>query len=550
MKKLLALLLVSSTFVLVFVPGVFADSSALNVSVDYSDHSVHILGSSGVAYRYVSLQVVNPGMTFEDFQTKDDVINWSAQGKTATDGSFEFSYHITGETGLYTVIAGVDGEDEKYQTTFNYFAPTEVDNTLSEIIGYTENKDAGGIKSVIENKADMLQIDVTDYSALPEYNKDLICKGIAEEKIVTMNDFKELFEAGVEVQKINLITDSDDYYEKVKEFLGKKYDSAYTVMKSLSKSESDAVISAMMQTDYKTKTGLADDLTGKALLTKIKKIKLWGEMEKFLKDTKDLTGIDFSDYDELTDKSAAIKKMLDISYESLGQIKKEFDSAVEYAKNEKQGSSSSGGSGSSGGKQSSKYTAYIPSSGNSEETGGSAIVFVDLNEAAWAEECVSALYAKKIISGDGRGFFRPNDNITRAEFLKMLVMRYNLVVSGKEKKQFDDISETDWYFGYVRAALDNGIVNGISETEFNPDGLISRQDMAAMIYRAEKFSGHSFEAADIAFNDMNDVSDYAKEAVASLYKAGIVNGYNNRFEPLGTATRAQAAQIVYNTYNR
>lgn len=530
--------------------SVFAGTPPLNVSVDYSDHSVHISGESGRAYSYVSLQVVNPEKSFENFKTEDDVINWSAQDKTASDGSFEFSYHITGETGLYTAIVGVDGEDDKYQTTFYYFSPKEVDNTLKEIIGYIAEKNDSGIKAVITDKADMLQIDTTEYDKLSEDNRNLLCKGITEGTVESMSDFKKLFEEGVEVQKLNLISSSDEYYTALKEIVGGNYKAVNEILDGMEKTAALSILESMMETDYKTVSELATDYTDKVLLSKIKDIKLWAEMEKFLLDTKDATGIDFSDYNKLTNKSDVMKEMLAANYKSLQQIVDTFNSAVDTYKNSK--TKDSGDAGSTGGsKTSAKYTAeyYTTPSGDNSSSDKSGI-FADMNEAAWARESITALYNRNIVSGDGTGYFRPNDNITRAEFLKMLVARYNLTAGDKEYKDFADISKSDWYYSYVLIAYTNGIVSGVSETEFSPNALISRQDMAAMLYRAAVSTGRTFAGNTMTFDDGESVSDYAKGAVLALSQVGIVNGYNNRFEPLDNATRAQAAQILYNSYNR
>ena len=167
-----------------------------------------------------------------------------------------------------------------------------------------------------------------------------------------------------------------------------------------------------------------------------------------------------------------------------------------------------------------------------------------MGDAKWAEKSILTLYEKNIVKGDGTNFY-PNNKVTRAEFLKMVVLFFNL-----EKEDatlnFYDVNENDWYYDYVLTAYSNGVVNGVNDKEFNPDGFITRQDMAVIFYRAAICAGKTFDGGDMAFLDKNDVADYAKEAVAALSKMGIVNGYDNKFYPSDSTTRAQAAQILYN----
>ena len=70
--------------------------------------------------------------------------------------------------------------------------------------------------------------------------------------------------------------------------------------------------------------------------------------------------------------------------------------------------------------------------------------------------------------------------------------------------------------------------------------------MAVIFYRAAICAGKTFENGEMAFLDEENISSYAKEAVAALSKKGIINGYDNKFHPTDSTTRAQAAQILYN----
>ena len=108
-----------------------------------------------------------------------------------------------------------------------------------------------------------------------------------------------------------------------------------------------------------------------------------------------------------------------------------------------------------------------------------------------------------------------------------------------------DVYSDDWYAPYVSAAMNAGIVFGNDNGEFMPASNITRQDMAVMICRAFNITYPGITEA--VFDDMNLVSDYAKESVFCLYKNSVISGKGNGlFAPVDNATRAEAAQIIYN----
>ncbi|MGN1116100.1 MAG: S-layer homology domain-containing protein, partial [Candidatus Ornithomonoglobus sp.] len=114
-------------------------------------------------------------------------------------------------------------------------------------------------------------------------------------------------------------------------------------------------------------------------------------------------------------------------------------------------------------------------------------------------------------------------------------------------REFSDVSSSDWFYPYVRTAAGCGIVNGVSDTAFDPNAVIKREDMAAMLYRAINTSKKSLpEGTPKSFADEGSISDYAKESVSALSAAGIINGVSDtEFSPASTATRAQSAAIIY-----
>ena len=174
-------------------------------------------------------------------------------------------------------------------------------------------------------------------------------------------------------------------------------------------------------------------------------------------------------------------------------------------------------------------------------------VFSDMDAFEWAQEAVTALAKKNILNGKEAGKFYPSDVLKREELVKCLVCAFEDYLSADAvQTDFEDTVENAWYMPYITKAYANGIVNGIGENLFGIGGEISRQDLAVMCVRAAKLCGVSFETAEASFKDSEEIAPYAQEAVNMLYGAGIMVGdENGAFRPTDSATRAQAAKILY-----
>lgn len=156
----------------------------------------------------------------------------------------------------------------------------------------------------------------------------------------------------------------------------------------------------------------------------------------------------------------------------------------------------------------------------------------------WAKDNILVMYERGIINGFTDGTFKPENNVTRAEFIKMLVAALKLEIGGDV--EFDDVAADDWHYAYIATAFNKGIVNGVG-TGFNPDGAITRQDASAIVYRAV-MAGE--EADGAVFADEEEIADYAKAAVAALSAKGIILGSDGYFNPTNNMTRAEAATII------
>ena len=176
-------------------------------------------------------------------------------------------------------------------------------------------------------------------------------------------------------------------------------------------------------------------------------------------------------------------------------------------------------------------------------------VFKDIDTVPWAKDAIESLYKSRIVNGKEKGYFYPNDSVTREEFVKMVVGAFRLNLVFEENKEvFSDVAPSDWFYQSVMCAYSGGIIKGISENEFGSGMNISRQDLAVIVYNAAKACSIDIptDKQKTEFIDGGNISDYAKEAVERLQLSGIISGYEDEsFKPQGNADRAEAAKIIH-----
>ncbi|MBO5098894.1 MAG: S-layer homology domain-containing protein [Clostridia bacterium] len=170
--------------------------------------------------------------------------------------------------------------------------------------------------------------------------------------------------------------------------------------------------------------------------------------------------------------------------------------------------------------------------------------FSDIAEVEWAIEAIEALTAKGIINGVGDRKFDPQGTVTREQFVKMLCVALGL--TEEAEITFADIAADDWSVPYIKKAVKAGLISGVDENTFGYGVGISRQDIAVILHRTIKDTTGTAQFADNA-----EIADYAKDAVGALSGLKILNGFEDgSFKPNASCTRAQAAVIIYNYLNR
>ena len=236
----------------------------------------------------------------------------------------------------------------------------------------------------------------------------------------------------------------------------------------------------------------------------------------------------------------------DVVYTVIAEDGSKREYTVEVTRKKESSKGSGGGGGSSSKSPSlSPFVAVVPDeTEKAPEVAIPSEKFTDLSGSEWAKEWIYYLYGQGIVSGVTDSTFEPERSVKREEFVKMVV-----IALGENPKAgdsaFEDVSSEQWYAGYINTAVEKGIVNGVSDTQFGVGKEITREDMAVMLYRA--FGKDAFESGinDVVFADESEISDYAKEAVEAMAKSGIITGKDGgTFDPKASASRAEAATVI------
>lgn len=165
---------------------------------------------------------------------------------------------------------------------------------------------------------------------------------------------------------------------------------------------------------------------------------------------------------------------------------------------------------------------------------------IDIN-GHWAESQVKDFISKGYVNGYDDFTFRPNNSITRAEFVKLLNKVFGLTNSSG--KVFND-TKNHWAKNEIDIAVTNGVANGISATEFNPDEFITREQVATMISNYMKLYDKNHNKIN-EYTDSGNVSDWAKDSVEGVIEKGYMNGYtDNTFRPKNNMTRGEAVTAL------
>lgn len=225
-----------------------------------------------------------------------------------------------------------------------------------------------------------------------------------------------------------------------------------------------------------------------------------------------------------------------------------------------------GGGGGGGGVSIKNNTNTVPKNDVISGTGfnvgdveNGEMIFSDVNDLEWAKDSIKELYKRKIITGYDDGSFKPLNNVTREEFLKMAMTAFEIEADENGDCGFKDVIVNEWYFKYIAAAVKCGIISGIEPDLFGVGTNITREQAAVILSRIEEYK-KSLQLADEEkaeenaaetventeyYADSDEISDYAKAAVNDFSERGIIKGFDDKtVKPKGLITRVEAAVIL------
>lgn len=181
----------------------------------------------------------------------------------------------------------------------------------------------------------------------------------------------------------------------------------------------------------------------------------------------------------------------------------------------------------------------------SENAPEETVAFDDVAPSAWYADAVDYVVSNGVMNGTGKTTFAPETQLSRAMMVQVLYNMENKPAAASA--DFTDVADGAWYADAVAWAAEHKIVNGVSETAFAPDDNITREQMAAILYRYAEYKGQDVSArADLsAYTDAANISSYAEPMLAWAVAEGLLNGSTDTtLTPAGNATRAEVAAVL------
>ena len=172
--------------------------------------------------------------------------------------------------------------------------------------------------------------------------------------------------------------------------------------------------------------------------------------------------------------------------------------------------------------------------------------FRDFDKSAWYAEAVSAAVDNGLLYGKSSTIIDPNGDMTRAEMAAIINRSFGCYKTA-DISQYKDVSKSKWYYKDVELAVQMGTYNGRSASSMAPDAPISRQEAMTVVARALELDYDSYSKTDLStFSDRSEISNWAMPYVRAMVGADYIHGRGKVLAPLDNITRAEFAQIFHN----
>lgn len=513
-------------------------------------------GRINITGRAANESVVTVNVIEFDDALWDNSLNWEENKnfniqyydsvKVNDDEKYSFDFRLKKNGNFYVYVGGVTDELETY--VIHYTNKEDNENAILSLKNAVEKSDIDEITKLISDRVYDFCVYTDEYKKADASDKTTAAKilldAIAKEPKIT-DDYKILAENITKAYVCSLIRASK--ISDLNEFAYSFYLDEESMLSKCYTPECGKNMLSKLSDKNSIGIGDFDTLVRNSIIEYTVKVSgSVDDVEKLLTEMSDYIGI---------------KNVSSISDELIRKIRKESNVVTvadigkyinSYKPDENGKSYTGGGSGGSSRvpSPSSRVDTTIATDKNSKAEDNKKDIFSDIDNYEWARESIEELYKTGVVNGKGNNEFRPQDNVTREEFVKMILGAAKIDLDFKDNTPPSDVKETDWFYKYIMCAYEAGIINGISENEFGTGLYITRQDIAKIMYETIKLCGYEITEQGNDFFDENAIADYSKEAVNKLRLAGIINGYeNNEFRPNDFANRAEAAKMIYGLSN-
>ena len=172
--------------------------------------------------------------------------------------------------------------------------------------------------------------------------------------------------------------------------------------------------------------------------------------------------------------------------------------------------------------------------------------FRDFDKSAWYAEAVSAAVDNSLLYGKSSSIIDPNGDMTRAEMAAIINRSFGCYKAA-DISQYKDVAKSKWYYNDVALAVQMGTYNGRSSSSMAPDAPITREEAMTVVARALELDYDSYSKTDLSmFSDRSEISNWAMPYVRAMVGADYIHGRGKVLAPLDNITRAEFAQIFYN----
>lgn len=452
-----------------------------------------------------AIETQNPEIVARYVETQQDIVNTLNLAITNSDKDAVKAFLTIEDDNNLSAMDLISNNDYKSMSQ------EELDSLVDRILTYVDG------------------FTLTDLDSITSFGNLLI----KEKHVGKMNNLQDAEAVATQLEQINDVLNlpiNTEYYESFANYINDELDNI------------------VFQNYNDLENKIIDAVIIKNVANNIGKESLKGLLATY----QNRIGYDASHYDSIEDKDTFIDSLIEARNRltDIASIKNFIDNYTETVTPTPTPTPrpSSGGGGGGGG------VTVVPTQPKAEEPEQKTVankveIFKDVSVDFWGYEAIRYLSANDAISGYDDGTFKPNQMMTRAEYLQMLmnIVSPNYVIDETKIIEFEDAKETDWFYKNIQKAAQLGIIVGY-DGKCNPNEQINRQEMAVFVYRAATIGEKTLKTDTeiIQFTDESDILDWAKTPVLKLQAAGILSGIDGKFEPYSGATRAMGAQMIYN----